>query len=71
MCIRDRPPPEAPPMPRVECPECGFSFMVGNIAIATCPMCASDVSTGLSVPDPEPTAPPSGPAEPVPADEEE
>ena len=66
-----QPPPEAPPMPRVECPECGFSFMVGNIAIATCPMCASDVPTGLSVPDDEPTAPTSGPAEPESSGEEE
>lgn len=37
-----------PPMPKVECPECGFSFLVGDIAIATCPMCAADVATGLA-----------------------
>lgn len=33
-------------MPKATCPECGFSFIVGDIAVATCPMCASEVPTG-------------------------
>lgn len=45
------PPPEppAPPpvLPRISCPECGFSFVVGEIAVATCPMCSAEVPTGL------------------------
>lgn len=42
------PPPPAPdvPSPKVECPECGFSFIVGDIALATCPMCSAEVPTG-------------------------
>lgn len=62
--------PETPPMPRVECPECGFSFIVGDIAIATCPMCASDVPTGLGVPDGG-EVPAAGPTQPAPSEEEE
>ena len=31
---------------RIECPECGFSFIVGDIAVATCPNCATEVRTG-------------------------
>lgn len=64
------PPPQPPPdvpMPRVECPECGFSFIVGDIAVATCPNCASDVPTGLG--SPEPLPPVAGPTPP--GDEEE
>jgi hypothetical protein len=33
-------------LPRIECPECGFSFIVGDIAVATCPNCATEVRTG-------------------------
>ncbi len=42
------PPPPAPnvPAPRIACPECSFSFIVGDIAVATCPNCGADVRTG-------------------------
>lgn len=41
-------PPSPPPiMPKITCPECGFSFIIGEIAVATCPMCSAEVSTGL------------------------
>lgn len=43
------PPPKDNPMPRVQCPECGFSFIVGNVAVATCPNCSSEVETGIEV----------------------
>lgn len=42
------PPPPDPPSPKLECPECGFTFIVGEIAIATCPNCGEDVPTGMS-----------------------
>ena len=41
------PPPPAPPPPRIACSECGFEFYVGQIALATCPNCESEVETGL------------------------
>ncbi len=43
------PPPPAPdaPMPKIQCPECEFTFIVGKIATATCPNCASEVETGI------------------------
>jgi rubrerythrin len=31
----------------VECPECGFSFIVGEVATAICPMCSAEVKTGV------------------------
>jgi hypothetical protein len=34
-------------LPRIECPECGFSFIVGPIATATCPNCTAEVATGF------------------------
>lgn len=40
-------PPPPPPLPRITCPECEFSFVVGNIAVATCPNCEAAVTTGL------------------------
>lgn len=40
------PPPPDAPSPKIECPECGFSFIVGDIAVAVCPMCAAEVPTG-------------------------
>lgn len=40
------PPPPDPPSPKVECPECGFSFIVGEVAVAVCPMCSAEVDTG-------------------------
>lgn len=39
-------PPAEKPSPRVTCPECGFSFIVGDIAMAVCPNCGSEVKTG-------------------------
>lgn len=30
----------------MECPECGFAFIVGDIAVAVCPMCSAEVPTG-------------------------
>lgn len=46
------PPPAAPspPSPRISCPECDFSFIVGAIAVATCPNCGAEVTTGYDVP---------------------
>ncbi len=41
------PPPPPPILPRLTCNECGFSFVVGEIAVATCPMCSAEVPTGL------------------------
>jgi hypothetical protein len=42
------PPPPAPeaPSPKLTCPECEFSFIVGQIEIATCPNCGTEVETG-------------------------
>lgn len=41
-------PPRRPeqPSPRITCPECDFSFIVGSIAVATCPNCGTEVETG-------------------------
>lgn len=41
------PPPPDEPMPKIDCPECGFKFVVGKIAVATCPNCSSEVETGI------------------------
>lgn len=37
------PPPPSAPLPRVTCPECEFGFIVGDIAVATCPNCGAEV----------------------------
>jgi len=39
-------PPPAPeaPSPRVSCPRCGFSFIVGTVAVAPCPNCGNPVT---------------------------
>jgi Zn finger protein HypA/HybF involved in hydrogenase expression len=43
----ERPPAPEPvadaPSPRVECDFCGFSFIVGDVATAPCPMCGEAV----------------------------
>ncbi len=49
-------PPPPPPaqeqtLPKVECPECEFTFHVGKIAKATCPNCSAEVSTGVEEED--------------------
>lgn len=41
------PPPPDLPMPKIECPECGFKFIVGMIPVVTCPMCSTEVETGI------------------------
>jgi LSD1 subclass zinc finger protein len=44
------PPPPPPasdtPSPRLECPNCSFTFIVGDIEVATCPNCGVQVNTG-------------------------
>ncbi len=48
------PPPPVrpdPPAPKMTCPECGFSFIVGNIEVATCPNCMAEVATGWIPPE--------------------
>jgi LSD1 subclass zinc finger protein len=40
------PPPSNAPAPRIACPECEFTFIVGDIAVATCPNCGAQVRTG-------------------------
>ena len=47
------PPPPNTPLPRVQCGECEFSFIVGDIAVATCPNCGAEVPTGLGDPEEE------------------
>jgi LSD1 subclass zinc finger protein len=42
------PPPPPQPLPRIKCPQCEFSFIVGDIAVATCPNCGAEVRTGAS-----------------------
>lgn len=41
------PPPPERTVPKIECPECGYSFHVGEVAKVICPMCSSEVITGL------------------------
>jgi LSD1 subclass zinc finger protein len=46
-----QPPPPPPPAadtpsPRLECPNCSFTFIVGDIEVATCPNCGVQVNTG-------------------------
>ena len=45
-----QPPPDVP-SEKIACPECGFSFIVGDIAVASCPMCDADVDTGKGEPE--------------------
>lgn len=41
------PPPPEQPMPKIACPECGFTFVVGMVPTVTCPNCSSEVDTGI------------------------
>ncbi len=41
------PPPVERPVPKIKCPECGFEFHVGEVARVVCPMCSSEVKTGI------------------------
>ena len=45
------PPRPDPPSPKISCPECGFSFIVGKIEVATCPNCSAEVETGWNPPE--------------------
>lgn len=47
-----QPPPARPdpPSPKLTCPACSFSFIVGKIEIATCPNCGAEVPTGWTAP---------------------
>ena len=40
------PRPPDPPSPRVSCPVCEFTFIVGDVETAKCPNCGSEVATG-------------------------
>ncbi len=40
------PTPPAEPSPRVSCPDCSFSFIVGDVEMAVCPNCNAEVSVG-------------------------
>lgn len=50
-----QPPPPKPeqPMPKIDCPECGFNFIVGMVPKVTCPMCSAEVDTGIEEDDVE------------------
>jgi hypothetical protein len=52
---RQQQPPPKPeePMPKIDCPECGFNFVVGMVAKVTCPMCSAEVATGIEEDDTE------------------
>ena len=47
------PPPPPAPLPRIQCPECDFTFIVGDIVVATCPNCGAEVRTGSGDPEEE------------------
>ena len=34
-------------MPKIECPECSYKFIVGMVPVVTCPMCSAEVDTGI------------------------
>ncbi len=43
------PRPPDPPSPRVDCPACGFTFIVGSVVKAKCPNCGVEVETSTPV----------------------
>lgn len=45
--VAPEPPAPPPVMPKIQCPECEFTFIVGPIAVASCPMCSAEVPTGF------------------------
>ncbi|HWL50079.1 MAG TPA: hypothetical protein VNT92_09385 [Acidimicrobiia bacterium] len=53
--VQPPPPPPPPPaaLPRIQCPECDFTFIVGDIVVATCPNCGAEVRTGRGDPEEE------------------
>jgi uncharacterized Zn finger protein (UPF0148 family) len=34
-------------MPKIACPECGFTFIIGQVAKVNCPNCGTEVETGI------------------------
>ena len=42
------PRPPDPPSPKLACPDCDFDFIVGQIEVATCPNCGTEIQTGWS-----------------------
>lgn len=46
------PPPPDTPSQRIACPDCDFVFIVGSIAVATCPNCGKEVDKDGAAPDP-------------------
>ena len=46
--LQTPPPPPEPeqPSPRATCPDCGFSFIVGEVQAAPCPNCGTEVQIG-------------------------
>ncbi|NQV06394.1 hypothetical protein HQ535_07570 [bacterium] len=42
----EQPPLPDEPSPRVACPVCGLSFIVGDVETAPCPNCRTDVIVG-------------------------
>lgn len=46
--LADAQPPPVPetPSPRVTCAACSFGFIVGDIDVAVCPNCGSEVTVG-------------------------
>lgn len=45
------PVPPAEPSPRIACPDCAFSFIVGPVEVATCPNCQAEVPVGSAPTD--------------------
>jgi len=45
------PPPPQPmePSPRATCPDCSFTFIVGDVDVAPCPNCGRDVVVGSNL----------------------
>jgi len=44
--LRKAAPVSGPPSSRRSCPDCGISFIVGDIEVAVCPNCGARVSDG-------------------------
>lgn len=46
--LQAAPEPQAAPSPRLSCPTCGFSFIVGDVEAAICPNCRAEVDVAPS-----------------------
>jgi len=45
--LREKPAPvTGPSSPRRTCPDCGLSFIVGDVEVAACPNCGAEVTDG-------------------------